>query len=72
MAKSPNIDPFNGYSTQWTQPYVTTNAFYIQTRTPLEQEIDRLDTLEQEIQTMSSYPDAERIINKITKEIKDD
>ena len=27
MAKSPNTNPFNGTFTQWTQPYVSMDAF---------------------------------------------
>jgi hypothetical protein len=35
-------------------------------------ELSRLDFLEEEVQSMLTYPDAECIINKITKEIEDD
>tara|TARA_B100001094_G_C17468674_1_gene456261 strand:- start:27 stop:203 length:177 start_codon:yes stop_codon:yes gene_type:complete len=33
-------------------------------------ELARLDFLEDEVQSMLTYPDAEAIINKITKDIK--
>jgi len=35
-------------------------------------ELARMDFLEDEVQSMLTYPDAEAIINKITKEIEDD
>ena len=82
MAKSPNTDPFNGYFASWTQPYVSMNGFWsneqFERTTQKEQEITvsnelaRLDFLEDEVQSMLTYPDAEHIINKITKEIEDD
>ena len=82
MAKSPNTDPFNGYFASWTQPYVTMNGFWsneqFERSTQKEQsvtvsnELARLDFLEDEVQSMLTYPDAEAIINKITKEIEDD
>lgn len=82
MAKSPNTDPFNGYFASWTQPYVSMNGFWsneqFERTTQKEQaitvsnELARLDYLEEEIQSMLTYPDAEAIINKITKEIEDD
>ena len=82
MAKSPNTDPFNGYFASWTQPYVSMNGFWsneqFERTTQKEQaitvsnELARLDFLEEEIQSMLTYPDAEAIINKITKEVEDD
>jgi hypothetical protein len=33
-------------------------------------ELERIDFLENEVQSMLTYPDAEAIINKITKDIK--
>ena len=82
MAKSPNTDPFNGYFASWTQPYVSMNGFWsneqFERTTQKEQsitvsnELARLDFLEDEVQSMLTYPDAEAIINKITKEIEDD
>ena len=80
MAKSPNTDPFNGYFASWTQPYVSMNGFWSNEQsertTQKEQaitvsnEIARLDFLEDEVQNMLTYPDAEAIINKITKDTK--
>ncbi len=80
MAKSPNTDPFNGYFASWTQPYVSMNGFWsneqFERSTQEEQsvtvsnELARLDFLEDEIQSMLTYPDAEVILNKITKDMK--
>tara|TARA_B110000090_G_scaffold192438_1_gene225838 strand:+ start:997 stop:1299 length:303 start_codon:yes stop_codon:yes gene_type:complete len=73
----------NGISYSWTQPYPSMEGFFVpkelfERTTQEEQEITvsnelaRLDHLEEEVQSMLTYPDAEAIINKITKEIKDD
>ena len=83
MAKSPNITPISSMFVQWSQPYVTMEGFFVpkeqaERTTQEEQEITvsnelaRLDFLEDEVQSMLTYPQAEAIINKITKEIKDD
>ena len=82
MAKSPNTDPFNGYFASWTQPYVSMNGFWsneqFERTTQKEQaitvsnELARLDFLEEEIQSMLTYPDAERIINRINRKGKHD
>lgn len=68
MAKSPNTDPFKGYSASWTQPYLPTsyNPFYQSVQdSQLEQELDRLDAVDILVDEMLTYPDAERIINSI-------
>ena len=72
MAKSPNTNPFNGYSTSWTQPYLPTsyNPFY----TPKErvagvnavtEEMIRIAAVDNIVQNMLTYPDADAIMNKI-------
>ncbi len=81
MAKSPNITPISSMFVQWSQPYVTMQGFFVpneqaERTTQKEQsvtvsnELARLDFLEDEVQSMLTYPDAEAIINKITKDIK--
>ena len=79
MAKSPNIIPISSMFVQWSQPYVTMQGFGQFERSAREEqsitvsnELARLDHLEEEVQSMLTYPDAEAIINKITKEIEDD
>ena len=83
MAKSPNTTPISSMFVQWSQPYVTMQGFFVPNeqseRTTQEEqsitvsnELSRLDFLEDEVQSMLTYPDAEAIINKITKEIEDD
>ena len=75
MAESPNTNPFNGYSTSWTQPYLPTsyNPFY----TPKErvagvnavtEEMIRIAAVDNIVDEMLTYPDAERIINRIQKQ----
>ncbi len=83
MAKSPNTTPISSMFVQWSQPYVNMQGFFVpkeqsERTTQEEQEITvsnelaRLDFLEDEVQSMLTYPQAEAIINKITKEIEDD
>ena len=71
MAEFPNTDPFKGYSASWTQPYLPTsyNPFYQSVQDKqLELELDRLDAVDVLVDEMLTYPDAERIINKLTKQ----
>ena len=56
-------DHINGYSFSWTQPYVSMNPAYQYIN--VENELARMDFIEDEIQSMTSYPDAEAIISKI-------
>lgn len=76
MAKSPNTTPISSMFVQWSQPYVTMQGFFVpneqaERTTQKEQEITvsnelaRLDFLEDEVQSMLTYPDAEAIINTI-------
>ena len=61
------------YSFEWTQPYVAMNEFYIEKENKIDPRIEtanelaRLDFLEDEVQTMTSYPDAERVLANILK-----
>ena len=51
------------YSFSWTQPYPTwPNPI---TQVNAMNELARMDFLEEEIQAMTSYPDAEAIIEKV-------
>ena len=82
MAKVPKTDPFSDYFASWTQTYVSMNGFWsneqFERTTHKEQaitvsnELARLDFLEEEIQSMLTYPDAERIINRINRKGKHD
>ena len=77
MAKSSNIIPISSMFVQWSQPYVTMQGFGQFERSAQEEqsitvsnELARLDFLEDEVQSMLTYPDAEAILNKIRKESK--
>lgn len=78
MAKSPNMKPANNnWSINWTwqQPYLPTsyNPFYERTPKAAPQERDRqvtnllydLECIDQQVNEMLTYPDAEAIINKV-------
>lgn len=56
-------DHIGGYSFGWSQPYPTWQSTLEQVH--VMNEMARLDFLEEQVQMMSHYPDAENIINKI-------
>ena len=70
MAEFPNTNPFNGYSIQWTQPYLPTsyNPFYEPAANTITQEMAKIEQVDSWVDSMLTYPDAERIINKIRSE----
>ena len=83
MAKSLNTTPISSMFVQWSQPYVNMQGFFVpkeqsERTTQEEQEITvsnelaRLDFLEDEVQSMLTYPQAEAKINKIKKGDEDD
>jgi hypothetical protein len=74
MAKSPNTNPFNGYSVSWTQPYLPTsyNPFYEPKVNDIAQEMAKIEMVDNWVNAMLTYPDAERIINKLMKENRHD
>lgn len=60
-------------STSWTQPYLPTNYNPFYQPSPehvVTEELIRIAAVDNIINKMLTYPDAEAIINKITKEIK--
>jgi len=76
MAKSLNTTPISSMFVQWTQPYVTMQGFFVpeeqverttqkERSITVSNELARIDYLEEEVQNMLTYPDAERIIKKI-------
>lgn len=70
MAESPNT---NGYSFSWTQPYLPTsyNPFY-ERKVDVAEEMAKIEMVDNWVDAMLTYPDAERIINKIMKENRHD
>lgn len=70
MAESPNT---NGYSFSWTQPYLPTsyNPFY-ERKVDVAKEMAKIEMVDNWVDAMLTYPDAERIINKIMKENRHD
>lgn len=75
MAEYPNTNPFNGYSASWTQPYLPTsyNPFYSPSPEHVAtEEMIRIEAVDNIVQNMLTYPDAERILNKLMKENRHD
>ena len=70
MAESPNT---NGYSFSWTQPYLPTsyNPFY-ERKVDVAEEMAKIEMVDNWVNAMLTYPDAERIINKLMKENRHD
>lgn len=65
MAESPNT---NGYSFSWTQsynPYYGMSAGEIYQDLTLREEMIRIEAVDNIIQSMLTYPDADAIMNKI-------
>ena len=69
---------FPSISHSWTQSYpgwdnnfinALFNAVDKERETTTQNELARLDFLEDEIQAMNVYPDAEKIINRIQKKV---
>jgi hypothetical protein len=54
------------YSFSYTQPYSNWDMYRLNMqKIDIENEIARLDFLEEQIQSMKTYPDAEKIIHQI-------
>ena len=68
MDEFPNT---NGYSFTWTQPYLPTsyNPFY-KRKTDIAEQMARIEMVDNWVNAMLTFPDAERILNKIRKESK--
>jgi len=68
MDEFPNT---NGYSFTWTQPYLPTsyNPFY-ERKTDIAEQMARIEMVDNWVNAMLTFPDAERILNKIRKESK--
>lgn len=60
MDEFPNI---NGYSFSWTQSYPSLNPVY--SSTTVRDEMIRIECVDNIVQNMLTYPDAETIINTI-------
>jgi|TARA_B110000263_G_scaffold210461_1_gene193002 hypothetical protein len=70
MAKSPNTTPINGISYSWTQPYLPTdynyNPFYQPSNEhKVTEELIRIAAVDDIVDKMLTYPDAERIIKQV-------
>lgn len=71
MADTPNSKPFKGYSFSFTQPYPGYRWTDPIKQVNVMNEIARMDFLEEEIQSMLTYPDAEAILNKVMQGDRD-
>jgi len=56
----------------WTQPYASLNPQYAVQVTDLEREMIVIEAIDRIVQNSLTYPDAERIINKLMKENRHD
>jgi hypothetical protein len=54
------------YSVSWTQPYnVSMNPVYQNNELTVNEEIERLNEIDDQVMLMSEYPDAEEIFQKV-------
>jgi len=66
-------DHINGYSFSWTQPYLPTsyNPFYERSiprsELTVQEELERLQEIDDQVTLMDSYPEAEALIKNIFK-----
>lgn len=61
-------DHIKGYSYSWTQPYnVSMNPAYQKSELTVNEEMERLNEIDDQVSLMNSYPDAERLIKNIFK-----
>ena len=50
----------------WKQPYLSMNhEVYVPREILVQRELDLLDEIDRRVQNLLTYPDAERIINKL-------
>lgn len=62
------------YDFSWTQPYLpmSYNPFYSPSPNPAQDEIERLDAVDQQIDLMDRYPDAEAMIERLKRDFLED
>jgi predicted CoA-binding protein len=61
-------DHIGGYSFSWTQPYsVSMNPFYQHNELTVQEELERLEEIDDRVSLMDSYPDAEKLLKMINK-----
>lgn len=60
------------YDFSWTQPYPAMNGFYSPTPNPAHEELKRLDLVDEWINTMDRYPDAEAMIERLKRDFLED
>jgi len=48
----------------WTQPYASMNPYYHRDEV-VERELDLLDTIDLIVDTMTEYPDAQQLLEKL-------
>lgn len=60
------MNNFEGYSFSWTQPYnVSMNPFYQKSELTVNEELERLNEVDDQVALMDSYPDAEKLLRNI-------
>jgi hypothetical protein len=51
----------------WTQPYVSMNPLYQYNELTVNEEIERLNEIDDQVMLMDNYPEAEALIKNIFK-----
>jgi len=72
MTDRRNTDGNWTISHSWTQPYPSMNSFYDMNQVvDIQEQLRTIEMVDDWVDAMLTYPDAERIMNKIQKENRD-
>jgi len=73
MTDRRNTDGNWTISHSWTQPYPSMNSFYDMNQVvDIQEQLRTIEMVDDWVDAMLTYPDAERIMNKIQKENRHD
>jgi len=73
MTDRRNTDGNWTISHSWTQPYPSMNSFYNMNQVvDIQEQLRTIEMVDDWVDAMLTYPDAERIMNKIQKENRHD
>ena len=56
------------YSFEWTQPYVSMEHFWSSKNSKIDDELVLVDLVDEQVDKMLTYPDADAILNKIRRQ----
>lgn len=60
------------YDFSWTQPYVSMQGFYSPSPNPAQEMERELDRIDEQVDLMDRYPDAEAMIERLKRDFLED